>query len=365
MGKSAPKAPDPYATAAAQTQANTAATRESAKLNAVDQYGPYGSTTYQRAADGVPVSQTVSLAPGVQGAFDNQVAIANQLTGKAGQLVNQIPTGPMDVSGLPSRQTGIANAGAVQGSVPSQSANLQQYNPTGLPALPGANDFGAAAKTAQDAAFSKAQSLLQPGQQQEQSRLVQSLSDRGIPLDSAAGQAELNRMQQAHSEAQNRAAYDAVAAGGAEQSRLFDMAAAARNQQYNEGLSTAGFNNQVADNRFGQDMSAAQFANSAQAQRYGQNAQSAAFNNQQRNDALTEAMMLRNQAFNEASALLQGAPAMQQPGFMGQPAYSMQPADITGLISQNYQNQLNAYNSKQQGIWGSVSKFGTALAGGM
>ncbi|KAA0971076.1 hypothetical protein FPY71_11565 [Aureimonas fodinaquatilis] len=360
MGKSAPKAPDPYATAAAQTQANTAATRESAKLNAVDQYGPYGSTTYQRAPDGVPVSQTVSLAPGVQNVFNNQVGIADQLTGKASQLVNQIPTGPMDISGLPSRQTSIANAGAVQGSVPSQSANLQTYNSNGLPELPGANDFGAAAKTAQDAAFAKAQALLQPGQQQEQSQLVQSLSDRGIPLDSAAGQAELNRMQQAQSEAQNRAAYDAVSAGAAEQSRQYGLAAAARNQLHSEGLATAGFNNQVADSRFGQDMTAAQFANSAQAQRYGQSSQNAAFTNQQRNDALTESMMLRNQSFNEASAMLQGAPAMQSPGFMNQPAYSMQPADITGQINQNYQNQLNSYNNRQQGLWGSVSNLGTA-----
>ena len=43
MGKSTPKPPDPYQTAAAQSGANKEAIQESAKVSAVDQFAPWGS----------------------------------------------------------------------------------------------------------------------------------------------------------------------------------------------------------------------------------------------------------------------------------------------------------------------------------
>lgn len=350
MGKSQPKPPDPWQTAAAQSQANKDAVRESAKVNAVDQYGPWGSTTYQRNPDGTPASQTVNLTPQGDRILDGQMGIAEQLTGKAGELVGQIPTGPMDISHLPGRQNSIADAGQIQ----SRSGEIGNYNAQGLPALPGVGDFGAEAQRSQDAAFGKAHALLQPGQQLDRQRLEQSLADRGIPMDSAAGQAELSRMERSQSEAMNRAAYDAVAAGGAEQSRLFGMASGARNQMFGEGMAQAGFNNDAASQRFGQDLA-------AQGQQFGQNAQSAGFANQARNDALTEAMMLRNQPFNEAAALLQGSPSMGMPQFQGNPAYNVGAPDIAGLINQNYQQQAAQSNANRSGMMNGLFGLGSAF----
>ncbi|KQT52270.1 MULTISPECIES: tail fiber domain-containing protein [unclassified Aureimonas] len=298
MGKKTPKAPDPAATIAAQTAANKEAITESARVNAVDQYGPSGSTTYQRGADGVPISQTVSLTPTGQATYDQQEKIAAGLTDKAATLADRIPTGPMDLSKLPTRQTSLSTSG--------------------LPAIQGVGDFGADAQRTQDATFQKAQALLKPGQQLDRSRLEQQLSDRGIPLDSAAGQAELTRMEASQSEANNRAAYDAVAAGGAEQSRLFGLSSAARGQLFGEGLTGANFTND------------------------------------QRTSALQEALTLRNQDFNEASALLQGAPVMGTPGFMNTPTYNMQPTDVAGITQQGFQNRLQASqaNNPMAGLFG-------------
>src|SRR5690606_28017989 len=73
-------------------------------------------------------------------------------------LLGQVATGPMDISGLPQRQTSVAT---------------NAYTPTNLPNLPGVNSFGSEAKTAQDAVYNKAESMLQPQMDQARQSLVQ------------------------------------------------------------------------------------------------------------------------------------------------------------------------------------------------
>ncbi|KHJ54928.1 hypothetical protein LA66_10305 [Aureimonas altamirensis] len=362
MGKSTPTAPNPYTTAAAQAQANSAAVRDSAAYNAVNQYGPLGATTYQRRSDGTPYAQTVTLAPSAQSVLDGQLRAADTLTARAASMARNITSVPLDVSKLPARPTAIPITGTVTETIPSQGNALQTVASTGLPPVPGLSDFGAEAARTQNASFGKAQALLQPDMTQSRNRLVQSLSDRGIPLDSSAGQAELNRLDRAQSEAMNRAAYDSIAAGSQEQSRLFGLASAARGQLYNEGLSTAGFNNDVANSRFSQDLASAQFANTAQNQRFSQAAQQASFSADQRDRALSEALTLRNQPLAETAAMLRAAPSFQMPGFQQTPAYSVEAPDISGLVEANYRNQVNAANQQQQALYGSaVNLASTAL----
>ena len=363
MGKSTPKAPNPYTTAAAQAQANSAAVRDSAIYNAVDQYGPLGATTYQRRSDGTPYAQTVSLAPQAQAVLGNQLRAADTLTTRAAAMASRIPSSPLDVSSLPARPATIAATGTIKDYIPGTAGAQQTVSSAGLPALPGVTDFGAEAARAQNASFGKAQALLKPDLTESRNRLVQSLSDRGIPLDSAAGQAELNRMDRAQSEAMNRAAYDSVAAGGQEQSRLFGLASAARGQLYNEGLSTAGFNNDVANSRFNQDLASAQFSNAAQSQRFSQAAQQAAFTADQRDKALSEALTLRNQPLAETAAMLRAAPAFQMPGFQQTPAYNVEAPDISGLVDANYRNQVNAANQRQQNLYGAAANLATTAIG--
>lgn len=89
----APSAPDPYTTAAAQTQSNDQTAQTQQELNMVDQSNPYGSLNYSQTgtnADGTPqYSATTTLSPAQQ-ALLNQ-SEANQTA--AGGVANQYVTG--------------------------------------------------------------------------------------------------------------------------------------------------------------------------------------------------------------------------------------------------------------------------------
>lgn len=308
MAKKVPDPPNPAHTIAAQSAANKEAVTESAKLSAVDQYGPWGSTTFQRRPDGTPHSQRVNLSPGVQGTFDNQVDMAGILSGKAKDLAGQVPTGPMDLSHLGDRTMSLDGSG--------------------LPSIPGVEGgFGAERSRVEGAVYDRSMSLMRPEMETERNRLQQSLADRGIPLDSEAGRAELDRIDRSQGEAMDRLAMSAVMAGGDEQARLFGMASGARGQLFNEGLTGGQFENATRD------------------------------------AALSEAITLRNQPFNEAAALIQGSPAMQQPGFQGTPSWNMQPVDVAGITQNNYQNQVMA--SQANSPWNGLMQLGGAAAYGL
>lgn len=111
MGKSAPKAPDPYATANAQSQANTKAAEDTLRLNSINQYSPYGSATFQRDANGLPTSQTISFAPGIQSAFDAQTATQGNVANFAQNLSGQLPGQAFSLNDVPA---GLDVAGAIQ-----------------------------------------------------------------------------------------------------------------------------------------------------------------------------------------------------------------------------------------------------------
>jgi len=102
MSLSAPSAPDPYTTAAAQTQENENTAAYQAQINMVNQTNPYGSLTYNQtgtAADGAPqYSATTTLNPAEQNLFNTAVRTqqglgnaANSLIGNLGSSLSQAP----------------------------------------------------------------------------------------------------------------------------------------------------------------------------------------------------------------------------------------------------------------------------------
>jgi hypothetical protein len=102
LGKktSAPAAPDPAATAAAQAAANKEAVRESALVNQINQVSPYGNVNYTGAigesdpTTGAPLrTQTLTLPPEVQAILSGQQGIAGQLTDFAGQFAPRVAEG--------------------------------------------------------------------------------------------------------------------------------------------------------------------------------------------------------------------------------------------------------------------------------
>jgi hypothetical protein len=87
----APSPPDPYQTAAAQTQSNLATAKANQETNMVNQTNPYGSLTYSQTGtnpDGTPIYQaTTQLNQAQQGLLDQSNANKAAALGVANQYV--------------------------------------------------------------------------------------------------------------------------------------------------------------------------------------------------------------------------------------------------------------------------------------
>ena len=193
MGKqSAPQIPDPYKTANAQSQADIKAIQESAKVNAVDQYAPWGSTTFTRDANGVPTKQTINLGSAEQQFYNTSNTIKNALAGKAQGLMNYLPgdkfSGP---------------------------------------------DNGAGDKIAQTL-YERKYNLIAPELERADNQLKLQLSERGIPIGSEIYNDEMNRLNRARSDTLASIAQDATLASGNEYDRQLANMLTIRNQPFNE-----------------------------------------------------------------------------------------------------------------------------------
>lgn len=283
MGGSAPKPappPDPAKTAAAQGAANVDAAVASALLNNINTTGPGGSTTFDQTgtqtietANGpreIPkFSQTTTLGETQQETFDLQQQLAKMLAGTANQQASFLPTDKFSLDGIPN--------------------------------APGANDFVAERDAVTNAVFNRRKALLDPQFEDQSKALDQQLSDRGIPITGEDATRQLDRFDQSRNLAFQDAADSAVAAGGAEQNRLFNLSNTARNQ------------------------------------------------------AISDVLLERNQPINELAAALQGSPAIsgpQAPGFQGA---GINPADVMG--AQAMALQQSNFNAQNRG----PDRFGQAL----
>lgn len=98
MGKSAPKAPSPEATAQAQAAMNKETAIAQAGLNMYNQINPYGQTSYEQIGtweDGTPqFQQTTTFSPEQQAIFDQtqqtQQNLANLATQQSGNLAQHL-----------------------------------------------------------------------------------------------------------------------------------------------------------------------------------------------------------------------------------------------------------------------------------
>jgi len=200
-GSSAPSAPDPAATAAAQGAANKEAAVATARLNQVNENTPFGSSTYAptgQTVDGIQQYQrTTTLDPADQAALDKERQINMQLLGVGeGQLgrINENFSQPLDFSGAP--------------------------------AAPQADD--AARQRIEAAMYER----MQPQLAQEEEALRTRLSNTGFSMGTEGYDSAMDE--------RNRAVNDLrlgiTAAGGAEQSRQFGMESSARERAIQEQM---------------------------------------------------------------------------------------------------------------------------------
>lgn len=165
-------------------------------MNAVDQFAPWGSTTYTYREggefDGTPESQTINLSPQQQQLFDTQSRIANSVGLSAEGLSYGLPNQPFSLGDVPS----------------------------GLPVG--------------QALYDRRLSQLQPQLDEIENQNLTMLSDRGIPIGSEVWNLERDRVGRARDEAYSNLARDSILATGQEEDRQLQRKLVERTQGINE-----------------------------------------------------------------------------------------------------------------------------------
>lgn len=267
-------------------------------------------------------------------------------------------------------------------------------------------------------------SRLNPSLERDRESLRSSLINQGIREGSEAFDRAMNRADEASTDAR----FQAILAGGQEQTRMDDMEArragfqnAAQQQEFMQALTRGQFSNDAQQQLFGQnrdqaqlglqaqqaqanfDLARANFSNQAtmdafnqdlaalgvrnaaitgnnanlfNAANFNNNVSSQEFGNdltmqgrmdQDRAQALNEMLMARNQPINEIGALL-GTGQVQMPNFVNPNTPNLANTDVAGIINNNYAQQMQAYNQQmaaQNNLWGGILGAGGKIAGAL
>ncbi|TPM33736.1 tail fiber domain-containing protein [Mesorhizobium sp. B2-2-2] len=304
----------------------------------------------------------------------------------------QFANGPQlqtQIAGAGNITNSIQNAGNIQTGIGDAGQITRDYGP--------ADGYAGNVQQVQDAMFSR----LNPQIDRQRSALETQLQNQGIRVGSSAYEAAMNQFNQGLNDQRT----SVVLASGQEQSRLADLDAqragfqnAAQQQAYNQQLGNGQFANAAQAQQYSQNANNAQFANAAQAQQYGQNANNAAFGNtaqqqmfanqnqvtgqnnqlqdstlnaqlarfnaqnQAHTQGLSEAYAARQQPLNEIAGLLSGT-QLQQPNFVNTNMPTIPTVDYAGLVNENYNQRLGAYNQQQaatQSLLGGLFGLGSA-----
>lgn len=406
LGKSkAPKAPDPKETSAAQTGTNIGTAVANSWLNNVNQVTPDGSLTFTQTGTKnyydpytgktyeIPLTTaTQTLSPKQQAIKDQEDATNLNL----GKLANSQSSRLNDLLGKPFSLDGAPAAGNANNL---KAPNYQQYgSDPQLQTSVGAGqiqnklgnagditrsyggDYSRNVQQVQDALLSR----LNPTIEQDRSALSQQLANQGIMPGSQAYQTAMDQMERNVNDQRT----SVLLAAGQEQSRLagldqqqaqFQNSAqqqaynqtlasgqfgnAAQQQAYEQALGKANLNNATKQQMWQNQNQATQGNNALAGQRYAD--QQTQFNaqNTARNQWLQEQYQQRNQPINEISALLSGA-QVTGPSFVNSANSQIATTDVAGIINQDYQNRVGAYQQQQaqtNGILGGLFGLGSSL----
>ncbi len=210
---STPAVPTAAETGAAQSQTNASTAADQAALDYVNQYTPYGSTTYNQtgsytdpSGNTVPqYSQNTSLTPLAQGLLTGSEQVGTSLLPTAQNLANQTATATTNPLNFNTADSGILN------STP-QLLDQQAANAT----------------------YQQQASFLAPQWQQQQQQLQDQLSRQGIGVGSAAyGNAE-TQFDNSQTQAYQAAADQAISQGTTNATQLFGLAQAGQNQNISQ-----------------------------------------------------------------------------------------------------------------------------------
>ena len=252
-----------------------------------------------RVAQGMGESFDTSRLPGLSsyvgnGPYTNNVNAPSLQTGydQGGQVrydsgFNQPIQNSFNAGG--NVQQSFDTAGRQQGQLGDVGGPQRGLDFSGAPGIPGINDFGRERDQVTNALLSRSEPQFQRDEELTRTRLI----NQGIAPGAEASNYDLDTLNRAR----NDARMQATLAGSQEQSRLANLAMAARgqytgeqaqqgqfannaqNQAFTQGLAGGQFANQAQQAQYGQNLGAMQANNAAQAQQYAQNQGLAGFQN--------------------------------------------------------------------------------------
>ena len=196
MGKQAPKAPDPYKTAATQTASNISTAQAQQMMNMVNQSGPWGSTNY---------AQTGST----------------QFTDAFGKT-HTIPTYTQTTTYNPAQQAIFDKTTEAQTNLSDLAVQQSDFMKDYL-----AEPFEFDTQDAADWAYDLASSRILPQQAQDKEALRSQLINSGLRPGTAAYEREMTRIGQNQGDQLNQLALQG-------RGQAFSEAMATRNQPINE-----------------------------------------------------------------------------------------------------------------------------------
>ncbi|QRY69171.1 tail fiber domain-containing protein [Ensifer sp. PDNC004] len=378
MGKpKAPTPPDPAKTAAAQTGTNIGTAIANQTLGNVNQVTPDGALTYDQTGtkkwtdptsgkiyDLPTYTATQTLSAGQQAIKDQtdkaSLNLATLASGQSARL-NDLLGRPVDLSGAPAAGD-PSKIGLPQYTNYITGPNLQtDIGNTG--SITKSYDADIDTTRYENALMER----MNPQLERSRAALETQLANQGLQPGSEA----YNRALDTATRQENDARIGVVLNAGQEQSRLAGLARdkatfenAAQGQNFQQALAAAGFGNDAKQQTF-QNANTTTAANNALSdQRFNaQQAQMTAQNNA-RSQYLNELYAQRNQPINEISSLLSGA-QVTGPNFVNAQGVQVPTVDYAGLVNQDYQNRLGAYQTKQAqsgGLIGGLLGFGGQLA---
>lgn len=408
-GPDTPSAPDPYATADAQGQANIDAARITTALNRANQVTPYGSMTWAQGGSGYDKTgydnalkawqdaggtgtrpeqsgfgynpdawtSTVTLDPRVQGLIDSNLATSQGLQGAidsslgsvTSTLSNQLE-GPatVDINGIrqgvngrytdlqPSLQGATSLASTGRAGVATQLARLQNlyeqdFNYNSAPDMPTADE--ATRQRVEDALYGRATSRLDPRFNQAQDQLNSSLAAQGITQGSEAYNRELQNFGNTRNDAYSSAMNDAISGSDEAMQRLFNMGLQARQQGVSEANTLRTLPTQeaaaLAGISNGLDTSSRNWYGAETAQETAKdNSTANQFNLETTNNQnqFNNTIAQRNQILNELNALRTGAQASIPQFGSTNSGTQVGASPIAQSVYNSYQGELGNYNAQ-------------------
>ena len=422
MGKKTPDAPpgfNPSQVAAAQGAINRETAIAQQQLNQLDEFTPYGTSTYAPTGDPTPqgiqrYSRTFQLDPAQQAILDQQNQVNLELNRVAGQQVGRVGetlATPFTYEGMPAGgdaagvgqtvsnltamtqnpydlQAGKSFAPTAQGIGAAADAGTQAaitaaesfstpFDYSSAPAAPQAD--AAARQQVIDSMYGQAQSRLDPRFEGEQRAMENQLANSGIPRGSEAFSSAMRDFNLGKTDAYQTALNAAIQAGGAEQSRLF-------------GIGTQARQNAIAEQNYLRALPAAEQAQlmgmygQEQALRQGQFDAMGAVRDREIDEQLRQRQIPMQEMQNLAqaqtglfglsdqqrqrvvqeqaylrnlplneTAALMSGTQIQTPTFGAAPQSAIAAPDYAGLTASDYANRVNAYNT-QLGLQG--AKYG-------